>query len=101
MQNINECLLGQALIQRHKRQTSRIVLLHFNGATLPELRNVIQSPVEDGGNILRSQISMQGTREIEKAGNQRAEAVGFGRNVSGELGGEWVGVSEFLGEHFG
>src|SRR5271167_2746040 len=100
LHNINECLFTQALIQRHERQTSRIFFLDLDRRTLPELRNVIQCAIEDGRDVLRRQIRVQRTREIQETRDERAQTVRLRGNVSRQFGGQRIGLAEFLGQHF-
>jgi hypothetical protein len=64
------------------------------------LRNVIQGALEDGADVLRREISVQGAREIQEASDERAQAIRLDRNVSRQFGCEWIGLAELLGQHF-
>src|ERR1700728_1443835 len=73
LHNINECLLAQALIQRHQWQIRLILFLHPNLSSLPKLRHIIQGTIENRGDVLRRQIRVQRTGEIQEARDQGAQ----------------------------
>src|SRR5258706_488210 len=100
LHDIHECLLAQALIERHERQIGTVVFLYSNRRSFPELSDVIQGTIEDRGDVRRREIGVQGTREIQETRDQRAQPVGLGGNVSGKFRCQRIRLPELLSQHF-
>src|ERR1700741_2800568 len=72
LHQVHECLLAQTLIHGHERKMRLVFSLHANGSTFPQLSDVIQGTIENGGDVLRCQVRVERAREIQKTRDQRA-----------------------------
>ncbi len=100
LHQIEEGLLAQAFVERNQRQSALVVALDAHRFTCKTLGDNLQDAIEKGGQVRGMRLRMQRTSEVQKLGDQGAEPVDFGRNVAGQLAGQFVGGLQFLGQHF-
>src|SRR5580700_7204105 len=102
LHQIQEGLLAQTFIERNQRQPAGVVAfdahcLTSNGFPRKTSSHNLQNAIEKRDQIRRMWFGMKRTSEIQKLGDQVAEPVNLGRNVSGQLASQRVRGLQFLG----
>src|SRR4029077_1452598 len=98
---IYENLFAELAIGANLRKIASVAALNMNLGGGHLCADGIERAIHDCGNLQRLQIEMRGTGKIEKARDERIQAVHFGGNVASEFAGERIRAGYFLREHFG
>ena len=98
---VDENLLAELGVRKDFRQTRGVVSFYFD----PRIRELVlhrfEGVVNDLGYMKRAQFHVLWAGKIEKAGDERVQAIHFGRDEAGKLGCERLRWLQFLAEHFG
>src|ERR1017187_4664869 len=100
LDEVDEYTLAERLIDGNFRQARSVMPLDAHFAVRILGLDGFHRAVDDFRDLLRVQLELRGSREIQKARHERVEAVHFGENVAGEFASERLGVFQFLREDF-
>src|SRR5208282_2096246 len=94
LHQIEKGLLAQTLVEGNERQSAGVVTQDAHRLSCfwfgSEARgNNLQNTIEQSGQVRGMGLRVKRTSEVEKLGDEGAEAVDFGGDISGELAGQF------------